>query len=220
MLSGYGNSLNLSGRTGDAQAPLDEALKLANELKNANLVAQTLRFQAERLYYGGDVKRASELSKQVAQAAHSASDRSLTLLAQANVVIIASAVQPTRGLAARLAELAQEADSLGLKSLSVECSVQGAATLIRLGDSANGLREAERALARAEALGLKVPLAKAHFLKASVLRASGDPAARRDYGAALRLLEEVKGDGGNENVLKRADLAAMHAEAVKWAQPS
>ncbi len=63
-------------------------------------------------------------------------------------------------------------------------------------------------LARAEALGLKVPLAKAHYLKASVLRAKGDPAARREYAAALRLLEEVKRDGGNENVLKRADLAA------------
>ena len=29
ILSGYGNSLNLSGRMRDAQAPLDEALKLA-----------------------------------------------------------------------------------------------------------------------------------------------------------------------------------------------
>ena len=65
---------------------------------------------------------------------------------------------------------------------------------------------------------MKVPLAKAHYLKASVLRANGDPAARRDYAAALRLLEEVKGDGGNENVLKRADLAAMHAECLRWSQ--
>ncbi len=39
--------------------------KLANELKNANLVAQTLRFQADSLYYSGDLKGASELGKQV-----------------------------------------------------------------------------------------------------------------------------------------------------------
>ena len=218
ILSGYGNSLNLSGRMGDAQAPLDEALKLANTLKNTNLAAQTLRFQADRLYYSGDVKRASELGKQVTQAAQSASLGSLMLLAQADVAIIASALQPTRALATRLADLAQEADTRGLKALSVDCLVQRANTLIRLGDSANGLREAERALGRAEALGLKVSQAKAHYLKASVLRGQSDPGARRDYAAALRLLEEVKGDGGNENVLKRADLAAMHAEAVKWAQ--
>jgi eukaryotic-like serine/threonine-protein kinase len=117
-------------------------LKLANELKNANLVAQTLNFQADRLFYGGDAKGASELGKQVLQAAQTASDRSLTLLGQADTAIIASTVQPTRALAIRLGELAQKADTLGLKSLSVECLLQRADTLIKLGDTANGLREA------------------------------------------------------------------------------
>ena len=218
LLSGYGNSLTLSGRMRDAQAPLDEALKLAKDLKNGNLVAQTLRFQADGLYYAGDVKSAAQMGKQVAEAARSASDRSLALLAQADMAIVASTAQPTKGLAAQLADVAQEADTRGLKSLSVECLVQRADILIRLGDTANGLREAERALARAEALGLKVPLAKAYYLKGSVLRAKGDGSARRDYAAALRLLEEVKSDGGNENVLKRADLAPIHAECVKWSK--
>ena len=82
------------------------------------------------------------------------------------------------------------------------------------------MKEAERALAKAEELGLKVPLAKAHYLKAPVLRAKGDPAARRDYASALRLLEEIKADDGNQNVLKRADLAAMHAESSRWSKGS
>jgi tetratricopeptide (TPR) repeat protein len=202
----------------DAQAPLDEALKLANDLKNPNLIAQTLRFQADRLYYSGETKAASEMVKQIGQAARNAPDRSLALLAQADIAIIASKTQPTPGQAVQLATIAQEADTRGLKSLSVESLVQRADTLIRLGDTANGLREAERALARAEALGLKVPLAKAYYLKGSVLRAKGDSSARRDYTAALRLLEEVKSDGGNENVLKRADLATIHAECVKWSK--
>jgi serine/threonine protein kinase/Tfp pilus assembly protein PilF len=218
ILSGYGNSLSLSGRMADARAPLEEALKLANELTNANLIAQTLRFQADWHYYSGNLKGASELGKQGLQAAQGASDRSLTLLAQADLAIIMSAVEPTRALAARLGDLTEEADIRGLKSLSVECAVQRADALIRLGDQANGLREAERALAKAEALGLKVPLVKAHFVKASVLRARGDSAARREYAAALRLLEEVKSDDGNGNVLKRADLATMHAECVKWSK--
>ena len=33
ILSGYGNSLNLSGRTGDAQAPLDEALEAGERIE-------------------------------------------------------------------------------------------------------------------------------------------------------------------------------------------
>ncbi len=218
ILSGYGNSLSLSGRTSDAKAPLDEALKLAGEWKNVNLATQTLRFEADRLYYSGDIKGASGIAKQVAQAAQGASDRSLTLLAQADLAMIASAVEPTKALATRLGDLAQEADTRGLKSLSVECAVRRAETLRELGDAADALREAERAISRAEGLGLKIPLAKAHYVKAAVLRAKGDQLARREYLAALRLLEEVKNDGGNENVLKRADLAAMHAEAVKWSK--
>ena len=89
--------------------------------------------------------------------------------------------------------------------------MERAATLIRLGDLSNGLREAERALARAESFGLKVPQAKAHYLKASVAGAKGDlTTARRDYTMALRLLEEVRRDDGNESVLKRADLKSMY----------
>ena len=219
ILNGYGNSLSLAGRTADAHSYLQEALELANELKNANLVVQAMSFEADRLYYSGDVKGAHELAKKVAQTP-GVSDRGLVLLTQANLSIIASTLQPTPAAAARLASLAQEADSRGLKSLSVECLVRRAETLRELGDQTNALREAERALARSEALGLKVPLARVHYLKASVLRAKGDPAARREYAAAVRVFEEVKRDSGNENVFKRADLATMYAEAVKAAQGS
>jgi tetratricopeptide (TPR) repeat protein len=220
ILSGYGNSLSLSGRMDDAKAPLEEAARLANDLKNTNAATQTLRFEAERAYYAGDLKRASELAKQVARAAEKVPDASLKLAAQADLAVIDSAARPTRALAAKLGEIAQEADTRGLRSLSVEAAVQRAATLVRLGDGPGGLAEGERALARAEALGLKVPLAKAYYVRASVLQAKGDASARRDYGNALRLLEEVKTDTGNEHVLERADLKTMHEECLKGSQAS
>jgi tetratricopeptide (TPR) repeat protein/tRNA A-37 threonylcarbamoyl transferase component Bud32/TolB-like protein len=220
LLSGYGNSLSLSGRTSDAQAPLDEGLKLAMELKNSNLLAQTLRFQANRLFYAGDMTRALAMTKQVTEAASGSTDRSLALLAQAEMAIIGAAAEPSRAIAARLATLGQEADTRGLKSLSVECSVRRAETLLALGDRSEALREADRAIGRADVLGLKVPLAKAHYVKASVLRATGDPGARREYIQAQRLFEEVSRDNGNENVLKRADLAPIHAESVKLSNAS
>ena len=63
---------------------LDEALTLARELKNQNLIAQTLRFEADRLYYSGDARKARPSWRtRPLQAATRASDRSLTLLAQA-----------------------------------------------------------------------------------------------------------------------------------------
>jgi eukaryotic-like serine/threonine-protein kinase len=220
ILSGYGSSLSLAGRMNDAQSSLDEALAVANELQNPNLIAETMRFQADRLYYAGDVKGASQIAEQAAQAASRGSDRSLTLLAQAEVAMIASAAQPTKALAAKLATLSQDADKLGLKSLSVECAVRRAETLLKLGETASARQETDRSLARAEELGLRVPLAKAHYLRATILRAAGDAEARREYAAALRLLEDIKGEDGSQSVLTRSDLKSMHAECVEKSKVS
>jgi tetratricopeptide (TPR) repeat protein len=220
ILGGYGSSLSLAGRTNDAKASLDEALKLANELQNPNLIAQTMRFQANRLYYAADVKAALQLAEQAAQAAARGSDRSLTLLAQANVAMIASAAQPTKALAARLATLSQDADKLGLKSLSVECAVQRSETWLKLGDTASARQEVDRSLAKAEELGLRIPLVKAHYLRATILRAAGDLEARREYAAALRLFDEIKGEDGAQSVLTRADLKPIYAECLERSKSS
>jgi tetratricopeptide (TPR) repeat protein len=214
ILGGYGGSLSLAGRTAEAKAPLEEALKLANELKNANLVAQTLSFEADRLFHAGDVKAAQDVAQRATQTS-GVTEQGLLLQAQANLAIIASEVQPSASLAARLAILAQEADTRGMKSLSVDCLVRRAETLYALGDRAGALREADRALARSEALGLKVPQAKTHYLRASMLKAKGDRAARSEYSAALRLLEDIKRDNGNDKVLARPDLAAMHTASAE-----
>jgi uncharacterized protein HemY len=56
--------------------------------------------------------------------------------------------------------------------------------------------------------------AQAHYVRAR-LSTAGAADARRDYASALRLLEEIKSEEGNQNLLKRADLAAMHAECLK-----
>jgi hypothetical protein len=158
------------------------------------------------------------MARKVAQAASGITDRSLALVAQADLAMLSSAIQPTRALAERLATLAQEADTRGLQSLSVECLLRRADALRVLGDEAGALREVERTLARAEVLGLKVALAKAHHLKASLLRAKADKAARGEYTLAVRLLESVRNDSGNEKVLERADLAPIYAESVKGSQ--
>jgi eukaryotic-like serine/threonine-protein kinase len=215
ILGGYGNSLSLSGRIDDAAKSLEEAISLARELQNPSLIAQTLRFQADRLFYSGDLEGANRLAEQALQAASRASDRSLVLLAQADVAMTAAVMRPSRTLASKLATLAQEADTLGLNALAVDCSIQRADTLLKLGDRVNGRQEVERALAKSEALGLRVLLAKAHYLRAEALRPGDDAEARREYASALRLLEEIKAEDGSHNLLKRADLGAMYADCVR-----
>ena len=60
-----------------------------------------------------------------------------------------------------------------------------------------------------------MPQAIAHYVRAVTLNARGDSTARREYAAALRLLEQVRNDTGNDKVLERADLAPIAAESRK-----
>ena len=218
-LSGYGNSLSLSGRASEADKHFIEALAVGKEIQNPAMMAQTLRFQADRMTYAGDLKAARTLADQAAQTSSRDSDRSGAMLAQAAAVAAAAALEPTRALATRLSAVAAEADSVGLKFLSVQCLLQRASTLHRLGDAAAARQEVDRALARSEQLGLRMLRAQAHYVRAR-LSSPGAAEARRDYAAALRLLEELKAEEGNQEILKRADLAAMHAECVKGSRPS
>jgi tetratricopeptide (TPR) repeat protein len=218
ILSGYGNSLSLSGRMADAAKPLDEALDLAKTLQNATLIAQATRFQAERLYYMGDVKGAAVKADEAVQAAAKASDRTAALLAQVDVAMIAAASQPSKPLAAKLATLSQDADIHGLKTVAVECSIARAQVLVKSGDRAAARQEIDRAVARAEALGSKLITAKAHFQRAEVLQLGKDPEARKEYALTLRLLNDIKSEDGGQNVLKRADVGAMYADSEKFSK--
>ena len=124
----------MSGRTEKAAKPLDEAMALGKELRNTILTAQTLRLQAERLYYAGDATAAQQLAEQAAQDASKTADKGLSLQAQASAAIAAAELRPTKLNATRLGTLARDADSLGLKALAVETAVHRALLLLKLGD--------------------------------------------------------------------------------------
>jgi serine/threonine protein kinase/Tfp pilus assembly protein PilF len=218
ILSGHGSSLALSGRLDEAAKSLEEALAVARELKNAGLIAQVLRFQADRLHYAGDTRGASRLAEQAAQAASRASDRTLDLWAQAVVARTSAAAQPARPAAAALAKIGRDAEMSGLTYLSIYCSLASAETLLRIGDHQPARQEAEQALAKAETLGLRELLARSEWVLATTMRLSADPQARRHYGSALQLLEEMKREDGNEKVLERADLKTIYAECLQWSK--
>jgi hypothetical protein len=210
MLGGYAHSLSLSGRQEEAAATLAEALQVANELKAPAILAQTRRFEATRLLHRGDEAGALRLAQEaVAMAARSA-DRSLQLQAEAQVAILQAASAPAS--AARLADLAQQAERLGLRALAIECEIHRAAALARSGDRAAARREIERTLAKAEPLSVRLLLARAHYVRGDVLQEADPTESRREFAAAARLLCEIQSEEGNGAVLTRADLAPLHQE--------
>jgi tetratricopeptide (TPR) repeat protein len=217
VLSGYGNSLALSGRLDDAGRALDEAMTLARELQNATLTAQTQRFQAARQRYIGDLGSARRLADQAAQTAARTSDPSLSLLAQATAAMIAAEQQPTRQSIARLASLAQEADALSVKPVAIECAIARARGLLALGDRTAALQELDRTLTKAEPLGFRLQLAEAQVLRATALQSTDAVEARRAYGNALRLLTDIRGEEGSQEVRKRVDVERLFQAAERGA---
>ena len=106
---------------------------------------------------------------------------------------------------------------MGLQYLAVHCLIQSADTLVRMKDLTGARQAAEGALERSQTLGLRLSLANAHYLRATVLRLQGSRDARRDYAAAMRLVDELGAEDGNRQLLKRPDVGALYADAKRWA---
>jgi len=217
ILSSYGGALVEAGRWEEAQKTLDEALSLARELKSQPVVAQTFNFQGDSAFYRGDFKLAQTLYGQALQAASRTKDRDQVLASKIGLAKVAMREGRSREAISSLKALAQEADSLGLKYLSVECSVDLGEALVNNKDYSRARQELEPALGKAEKLGLRTLLARDHYLLATALRATGNGAeATRHYREALRLLDEIRKEAGAEKVIERADLKAIYTDSTRW----
>jgi tetratricopeptide (TPR) repeat protein len=217
ILSGYGGALAEAGRWDEAQKTLDEALSLARELKSQPLVAQTLNFRGDGAFYRGDIKSARTLYGQALEAALRTKDRDKVLISKISLAKVAIREGRSATAVSSLKSLAQEADSLGSKYLSVQCSTYRAEALLGTRDYARAQQELQSALGKAEKLGLRELLAKDQYLLATALRltANGTEASGH-YREALRWLEEIRKEAGSDKVIERADLKPIYTESLRW----
>ena len=215
MLGGHGEALVLAGRGDEANSDLDEALRLSRELKNDGMVAQSLGFQGNAFFYQGDFKSALPLYTQALQAASRSKEPDKILIAKTNLAKVAVQEKRTQEAISSFRPLIQQADNLGLKYISVECSVFMAEAMMKNHDNAHARQELERALVRSDKLGLQPLSARAHYLLATLERDSGNNSEAQDhYREALRLLDGMKKDPGAEKLLKRADFKAISDTAT------
>ncbi len=215
---GYGETLTLAGRGQEAKAYLDDALGLARELKNDGMVSQTLGFQGDAAYYRGDSKSARTFYEQALQAATRSKEADRILIAKVNLAKIEG---PAQQDITTFRQLVQQAEELGVPNISVECSLYMAEVMIRSRDNAHAQQELERALLRADKIGLKPLSAKAHFLLGTTLRAAGNQAeAQQQYRSTLQLLDGMRQESGADKILQRSDFKAMYEEATRLSQPA
>jgi eukaryotic-like serine/threonine-protein kinase len=221
ILGGYGHSLAQAGRGDEGQAHFSDALSLARELKNQGLIAQTLDFQGDALFYRGDLRGARRLYDEAAQVASRSNDRPAKLLANLCLSKLAVKDGAPKSTVAGLKSLAQETDAIGLKYLSIDASLYLAQAELSLKDYSQARQELERTLSKSDKLGLRVLTAQAHYLLGNALRLSGNAKdAEPHYKEAIRLLDETSKEAGAEKVLQRPDLNSIYTECTRWANPS
>ncbi len=221
ILGGYADALILGGRGDEAKSHLDEALGLSRELKNDGLVAQTLSWQGDALYYRGDAKSARPLYVRALQAATHTTERDKVLIAKVNLAKVDIQEGHSAAAISALRPLVQQASGLGLKQIAVVCSIYMAEAMAQAKDFSHARPELERALIQSDKLGLNPLSLKAHYLLGTVLRQSGHSTEAQDhYRQALRLLDTIRKEPGTEKVMQRSDLDTIFNESNRWLQPA
>ena len=215
VLGGAAETLILAGRGDDAKSYLDEALRLSRELKSDAKGAPTLGFQGDAHFYGGDLKSAHASYTDALQVAVRSKEPINILIAKANLAKIQVQEKHLQGVVSSLRQLVPQADELGLKYISVECSILIAEAMMQNRDRSPARQELERALLLSDKLGMQPLSARAHYLLAVIARDSGNSSDAQDhYREALRLLDAMKKDPGAEKLLQRSDFKAIYDESA------
>jgi len=219
ILGGHAEALTLAGRGEESQPDLTEALSLSGELKNDGLVAQTLAFQGDVSYYRGDMKSALSYYQGALKAAARAKEPDKVLIAKADLTHVDIAEGHTAMAISNLRSLARQAEDQGFAYMAVECAIYMAEARVRTHDDSHARKELERALLRADKLGLKPLSARAHYLLAATLRASGKQAeAQQHYRDALQLFDAMRKEPGADKILQRSDFKSIYDESSHWSR--
>jgi hypothetical protein len=107
-----------------------------------------------------------------------------------------------------------EADALGLKQVSAECSMLLGASLLTVNNAAGAQDALNAAVTKAERLGARAVMARSHFLLAQALTASGKAAEAEPHLRQVRSLAgELQKESAGASLASRRDLAPIFKAA-------
>ena len=216
IMSGLGGILAEAGRGDEGRKDIEDALSIAQEIKNDSVASLALNWLGEVSFYRGDYTGARQQFEHALQTATSAADRERILLSKVNLAKVDVEQRRSPAAISALKKLTQDTDSLGLKALSVECSIYMGEAEVQKKDAKGAEAELDRALDRAEKLGLRVLQAEAHYWLAQSMQQSGNgKQATPHFREVVRILEEISKEDGSAKVLERADLQPIYRESMK-----
>ena len=215
VLIDYGRAQAQIGQSEEARKSLNEALAIARDTKDEIQVAQALNDEGDSFFYQGDYKSAEPMYRRALQSASKTSDRQLILLSKVGIAKLAVQQGGAAAATGTLHGLSSDADALGLKYLSGECSVYLAEALIATKNYAQARDVLNRTLNQSEKLGLRALLVRSQYLLGLALQNSGSAKdAASHFAEARRGLDDIKKEAANESVVKRSDLAPIYAASA------
>src|ERR1035441_837078 len=193
---------------------LEDAVRLAIEIKNDSALHQVLDELGDSYFYRGDYGSARQQYEKALQVRTSAKSR--TPLAQSRFNLAKLDVVQGRSASAIpvLKKQVEEFDSLGLKAGSVQSSIYLAEALLATKKPDEARQELDRTIKLADNLGLLVEQACVHYLMGQVLDKLGKRnQATPHYRATVRILESLTKEDGASHILERSDLKDIYLTA-------
>jgi len=170
-------------------------------------------------FYQGDLPGARTAYQQAQKLLSRSSDADSQLNTKLNLARVAVTEGWARAAISDLRNVAQQADTMGRKSLSVQASTWMAEAMVASKDYVAARRELDRILPRSEKLGLRLQSAKIRYLMGTAMRLSGSTTESvAQYKAALNLLRDIQNDPGAEHVTERSDLKTVYEESLRWSK--
>ena len=215
----WGDLLAEVGRGQEGRASLDEALNMAQQIRNDPSVAQVTGWIGDTYFYQGDYAAAREQYERAFEIASKTPDKATTLLARVNRAQADLALGHAAAVIPEFRKLEQDANTLGLRAISAECSVALDQAEIGAKNSSAAAQDLGTTLARAENLGLRIAQVKAQYLQAGLLARSGRKSeANLDYEQVVRTLDSISKEDNSAKILERADLKSIYGDAQKALQ--
>lgn len=192
-LCGYGAVLTQMGKSEEAKGQLTKAMDLAVPLKDKALIARIKGIQGDNSYYRGDFKTAGLFYKDAHDAASRTGDREVILVSKFNLAKLSVTTKNPQGGMLSLLSIRESANSIGLKYLSLQCTLHLSRAQIQLKKYPQAEVELQRALVAGEKLSADELLAQCHDLLGQLAALQGNASeSQRQHQEAVRILRGIQ----------------------------
>jgi eukaryotic-like serine/threonine-protein kinase len=216
FLNGLSGALARAGRSDEVAAPLEEAQKIQEALKNDALQAQILITRGDLAFYRGDSQSAAPFYESALRLASRTKYSEVLLQSKVNVARVAVSQGRFQEASRQLQALLNVKGSVPAH-LSLEMNLELAQAEIGLKDYTRANHDLQQELPGAQRAGVRFGLARIYYLLGTSARLSGSAGIAADYyREAAQLLDVIRGDPGAENIMRCTDFKTMYDESNRW----